>query len=343
MYCVRMKRSTFFALFLAFALLAFPGILKSDSLILTEDFESSYLNMFPLGWNDVSGSIGYTESLTVVRNGISPTGEGSNGLEIRSLFNTSQGICRPVEIQETYRVELDVYLVEDMSRADNNFPFQVGFGINQSVSGARLCEWPSVKLDIGGADALGGGVCVGPEPQVRYMFCSIEPAVWYHATLEVNTATGYVTTQFMDASGHGAFSLGFHLAGVIGQPYDTVYVAATHMGEDGQQSMIWLDNIQYSSAGEKPGTFLRGDVNSDGGLDLADPISLLGYLYSFQEKPACMDASDVNDDGRIDLADGIKLLEYLYNNLPVLPGPFPYCGSDPTEDDLDCAMSVCGE
>jgi len=75
-------------------------------------------------------------------------------------------------------------------------------------------------------------------------------------------------------------------------------------------------------------SFLRGDASPSGGIDLADPIFVLNYL--FQAGPAfCMDAIDANADGIIDLADSLWLLEYLNGFGPMMPPPFPSCGTAP--------------
>lgn len=87
--------------------------------------------------------------------------------------------------------------------------------------------------------------------------------------------------------------------------------------------------------------FIRGDVNSDGSIDLADAISLLGYLF-MDGTLSCLDAGDANDSGKIHLADPITILDYLFGDTADLPPPFPDCDIDPTPDDLGCAVSTCG-
>lgn len=84
--------------------------------------------------------------------------------------------------------------------------------------------------------------------------------------------------------------------------------------------------------------FIRGDANSDGTIDLSDPISILSYLFT-DGTLKCRDAGDANDSGGIDLADAIYDLSYLFADSLEPPSPFPECGLDPTEDALDCAAS----
>jgi len=97
----------------------------------------------------------------------------------------------------------------------------------------------------------------------------------------------------------------------------------------------------YECSEETPEiTFRRGDANCDASHDIADAILILGYLFS--SKPAqCLDALDTNDSGALDVADAVYLLGYLFANGAPPPPPFPNPGTDPTNDELDCAVQ-CG-
>ena len=54
------------------------------------------------------------------------------------------------------------------------------------------------------------------------------------------------------------------------------------------------------------------------------------------------DAMDANDDGSIDTSDAVYEFSWLFSFGPLLPPPFPGCGTDPTPDALDClAFMVC--
>lgn len=88
------------------------------------------------------------------------------------------------------------------------------------------------------------------------------------------------------------------------------------------------------------GGFRRGDCNADGGLDIADPITLLAALFPTVAPPTlpCEDACDTNDDGQLDIADAIALLSFLFGSVP-LPEPLCACGPDPTPDALRCASA----
>ncbi|MEM7234250.1 MAG: dockerin type I repeat-containing protein [Planctomycetota bacterium] len=94
----------------------------------------------------------------------------------------------------------------------------------------------------------------------------------------------------------------------------------------------------WVSAGEST-RFLRGDVNSDAGVDIADPIFALNFLFAGGEVPPCQKAADANDDGAVDVSDPVTLLNYLFVGGNAPPGPFPECGIDETRDDLTCVES----
>ena len=83
-------------------------------------------------------------------------------------------------------------------------------------------------------------------------------------------------------------------------------------------------------------SFLRGDSNGDRSLDVADAVTVFGYLFRGQETPGCMDAADANDDGSVDLSDPVSILNRLFRGGDALPEPSAEPGNDPTPDGLDC-------
>ena len=96
--------------------------------------------------------------------------------------------------------------------------------------------------------------------------------------------------------------------------------------------------------------FMRGDVNADRLVDIADAVCVLGYLFGGAGEPCkisvprCLESADASDDGRVDLADAIVILAYLFQGIARLPAPFGACGLDPTPDDLGClSYPPCGE
>jgi hypothetical protein len=88
-------------------------------------------------------------------------------------------------------------------------------------------------------------------------------------------------------------------------------------------------------AGE-PFTFIRGDANGDGSLDLSDAIRILMHVFA-GDLIACADAGDANDDGGLNIADPISVLGFLFGSRSAPPPPFPLPGMDPTADSLGCS------
>ncbi|MDE0959964.1 MAG: dockerin type I repeat-containing protein [Planctomycetota bacterium] len=84
------------------------------------------------------------------------------------------------------------------------------------------------------------------------------------------------------------------------------------------------------------GTFIRGDINDDSMINIADAVAGLSYLFS-GGSATCLDAVDTNDDGQANVADGVYLLSFLFSGGSAPPSPSPGCGADPTTDPLDCA------
>lgn len=82
--------------------------------------------------------------------------------------------------------------------------------------------------------------------------------------------------------------------------------------------------------------FRRGFINDDDQLDLADAIYALGVIMGLRPAPACLSSVDINDDGTVNLADPISLLVYLFVESDGIPAPFEACGVDPTPDNLPC-------
>lgn len=87
-------------------------------------------------------------------------------------------------------------------------------------------------------------------------------------------------------------------------------------------------------------TFVRSDCNADGGVNVADAVFTLDYLFSSGTSPLCLDACDVSDDGSIDIGDAVSALSFLFSSGAAPAMPYPDCGTDPTPDALDCASTA---
>lgn len=94
-----------------------------------------------------------------------------------------------------------------------------------------------------------------------------------------------------------------------------------------------LDLQTHSVLGEG---FIRGDVDGALGANIGDAVKILQFILAGGETPSCRDAADCNDDGFINLGDPMFFFSKLFFFGPPLPAPGENCGSDPSEDSLDC-------
>jgi hypothetical protein len=84
-------------------------------------------------------------------------------------------------------------------------------------------------------------------------------------------------------------------------------------------------------------SFVRGDANEDGRIDLSDAVFVLTYLFLGGRAPECKDAADVDDRGSIEITDAVNLLNHLFLGAAAPRPPHPAEGEDPTDDALDCS------
>ena len=93
----------------------------------------------------------------------------------------------------------------------------------------------------------------------------------------------------------------------------TLYVPMRSV-ERYRTAMGWSDflHIEGIDTGDDPG--LRGDVNQDGNVDIADVTNLIDYLLTQDADGISLDNADVTLDGNVDIADITTLIDYLLNN-----------------------------
>jgi len=82
--------------------------------------------------------------------------------------------------------------------------------------------------------------------------------------------------------------------------------------------------------------FVRGDGNSDGGVDISDPVFTLAFLFTGGVPPTCRETCDANDDGGVDVSDPIFMLDFLFQGGEPIPAPYPACGAEVGAEDLGC-------
>lgn len=84
--------------------------------------------------------------------------------------------------------------------------------------------------------------------------------------------------------------------------------------------------------------FVRGDINGDGQVNVADVIGSLGIVFN-GDVTMCEAAADSNLDDTIDIADAIRILGTLFSGAPPLASPYPNCGQPLLAPVLSCDAS----
>ncbi len=123
----------------------------------------------------------------------------------------------------------------------------------------------------------------------------------------------------------------------------TEHYAARHEGLEvagrGETSDAGDLVVYRIPSGAPPGggiTFVRGNANIDGRVDLSDPFSIHNWLFRGERPPVCRQAADINDDNRNDISDSVWMLNWLFLGGPAIGPPYPDCGLDPDSSDLPC-------
>lgn len=91
-------------------------------------------------------------------------------------------------------------------------------------------------------------------------------------------------------------------------------------------------------------SFIRGDANFDGKVELSGVFTLVAVLYLEAPAGPCLMALDVERNDRIDNVDLVLLILYLFEGDIAPAPPFPDCGryGGIQDQKLGCEASTCG-
>lgn len=89
-------------------------------------------------------------------------------------------------------------------------------------------------------------------------------------------------------------------------------------------------------------SFIRADANDDGGIGIADPLTMLFVMFAGMPIQ-CEKAADSDSDNVLTLNDPVRTLRYLFLAGPAPAEPFPGCGPDPLLDELVCERQTSCE
>ena len=124
----------------------------------------------------------------------------------------------------------------------------------------------------------------------------------------------------------------------IEQAVDSAIDSVRFATNGGRTGLVGINTIavfgRELSAGVGP--FIRGDVNGDGALDIADASFVFNYLFLGGEGSTCVSAMNSNaEDGPPNLTAGVFLLNFLFMGGSAPPAPYPECDSSSLQIDLD--------
>ncbi len=84
--------------------------------------------------------------------------------------------------------------------------------------------------------------------------------------------------------------------------------------------------------------FLRGDANTDAGVDISDAVFVLLYLFADTlDDPSCLAACDADESGTVNITDAFRILANLFGVPPDDQILRPGCVIDTSEPSLSCA------
>ena len=72
--------------------------------------------------------------------------------------------------------------------------------------------------------------------------------------------------------------------------------------------------------------FLRGDCNADGDVNVSDADCTLNWLFAAKQEPGCLAALDTNGDEGVNITDPVSLLGFLFGGGVAPVAPYPVCG-----------------
>jgi hypothetical protein len=129
---------------------------------------------------------------------------------------------------------------------------------------------------------------------------------------------------------------------MVREDYNSVVDPRSYSSREGAAGADQAPRLILTIEGP-PAVLRRGDSNGDGELDISDAVFLLLHLFAAGRSPGCADAADASDDGFLDISDPIAILGQLFLGQEPPGGFLGICGSDLTEDSLDCASGgPCG-
>jgi PKD repeat protein len=134
---------------------------------------------------------------------------------------------------------------------------------------------------------------------------------------------------------------------VVDVPAPGVHFFSIWIRESGQivDKVVLTTDAAFTPSGAGPAqsqlvpitqSFVRGDANGDGAIDLSDGLAILFFLFAGGSALECEDHGDADDNGSLAVTDALRILNYLFRGGPAPLAPFPAAGRDGTADQYEC-------
>ncbi|MAJ29388.1 hypothetical protein CBD41_08285 [bacterium TMED181] len=207
--------------------------------------------------------------------------------------------------------------------------FSMGLGHGPEVSATALSLSLGFDADFAESNLLVDGWTLG----VVYSFTG-GTSLTFESPSEI-ISVDYSTGGSMAGNDVGT-TVALNWSDALGSPpvANVVVVGGGSYGADLVDGSIALNPVVTVD-------FIRGDVNGDSIVNIADAIWIIYELFLNGPATNCPIASDANNDGVGDLADTSFIIMHRFMGGAAPAAPFPDCGQVSGQAPEDCAASSC--
>ncbi|MBR4829802.1 MAG: BspA family leucine-rich repeat surface protein [Muribaculaceae bacterium] len=253
-----------------------------------------------------SSRTGTTYNLNTGSNSPDWKTDGTNASVTRVVFNPSFAEARPTTTYSWFANMENLTEITGISYLNTSEVTHMGFmfyGCDKLTS-VDVCHFNTAKVtsmsamfrDCSSLTSLDlGGFNPSQVTHINYMFFGCSNLHTIYAGNDWSTAAVTNSTDM--------FKYCTSLVGGLGTTYDENHIDAEYAHIDGGTS-----NPGYFS--KKP-SFLRGDVNGDNSVNIADVTALINYLLTDDPTGINLDAANCNQDGAVNIADVTTLINFL--------------------------------